>query len=325
LELIVYDKNFNRLGSGPIEIYDSLIWTRNCNKPGTFELHLSLNSENLCLLAKNNIICKSDNTEEAAYIEYRELGQDPSGEEKLIVKGYFLSKWLRRRITWGKQIQSGNAEIVMKNYVDLNCINPTIPERKLPDLILSPSRGLLPEISYSSLYKPLDGEIEQISTKTNLGWRILFKPQDKQYIFDVYEGKNLSSRQSINPPAVFSMEYENILEQRYIESLSDYCNVALVAGEGEDTNRKTVVAGNVLMAGYDRYELFVDARDINSKGEGNTVIPEEQVNQMLTDRGNLKLGETIEIKSNLINKRNFDLGDILKIKKKKWGIPLIQG
>lgn len=327
MDLYVYNNNFEFLGI--IDTYSSFIWTRNYNKSGTFELHLPLTMEHLNLLMKNNIICKKDNIEEAAYIEYRELGQNENGEEEIIIKGYFIGNWLKRRITWGKQIQNGRAETVMKNYVDLNCITPVLIDRKIPNLILSEDKGLTPIINYNSLYKTLNEEIEYISNFTGLGWKIDFKPSISQYIFNVYQGKDLSINQDINPPAIFSMEFENILKQRYVESLNNYCNVALVAGEGEDENRKTVTVGNV--SGFDRFEMFVDARDINSKGENNTVIPEEQVTKMLIDRGNSKLTETTEVKtfdanvnvrSNLIYKKDFDLGDMVTITNKKWGITI---
>lgn len=325
MELYVFNKEFKLLGM--IDIYSSLIWTRQYYKSGEFELHVPLNSENIKLLVKENIIAKSDSLEEAAFINHRELGIDEQGEEVLLVRGYFLSKWTNRRITWGKQIQSGRAEEVIKNYVDINCIT-TDAERIIPSLILSTDKGLIPTTEYSSLYKPLDEELSKISKTTDLGWRILFNPYNSQYIFDVYEGKDRTVNQSINPQSIFCLEYENVLQQSYVDSASNYKNLALVAGQGEDADRKTEAVGE--STGLDRFEVFVDARDIGKDSSGSE-LPESQVKQLLSERGKTKLSEyktiktfdsTVNIRGNLKYKRDFDIGDLVTVANKKWGITI---
>lgn len=45
-------------------------------------------------------------------------------------------------------------------------------------------------------------------------------------------------------------------------SSQNYRNVALVAGEGEGLDRKTIPVGAA--EGMERYELYVDARDVSS-------------------------------------------------------------
>ena len=70
--------------------------------------------------------------------------------------------------------------------------------------------------------------------------------------------------------------------------------MVLVAGAGEDLNRKTLMLGTD-NKGLNRYELFVDARDIaDTKMSGDTEvsIPIEEYNKLLEVRGIEKLNET---------------------------------
>ncbi|MDQ9752222.1 hypothetical protein RFZ03_16400, partial [Acinetobacter baumannii] len=73
------------------------------------------------------------------------------------------------------------------------------------------------------------------------------------------------------------------MNREYISDISEYKNTAITAGQGEGADRKIHIEGEE-NAGIDRYELFVDARDIEK---------EEQ----LPDRGKSKLAECVEVNS----------------------------
>ncbi|BDB01705.1 hypothetical protein CBOS2020_17790 [Clostridium botulinum] len=133
-----------------------------------------------------------------------------------------------------------------------------------------------------------------------------------------------------------------------MDSLNNYRNTTLIAGAGEGKDRKITSIENG--KGLDRYELYVDARDITDKEEkekmvvdkdeeGNVTgeheeteeveIPWERYKPLLLQRGKEKLSECEEIKTfdskintngNNVYKKDFDLGDIVTIVDKKWGI-----
>ena len=71
-------------------------------------------------------------------------------------------------------------------------------------------------------------------------------------------------------------------------------NVALIGGEGEGSARKYATSGNV--AGLNRREMFVDARDISSDVDDRTLTTEEYT-ALLTQRGREKLSENKDITS----------------------------
>ncbi len=326
MELFVFNRDLNMIGI--IGTYTSLIWNRRYSKHGDFELHCPLNTENLELLTKENIIYKNDD-EEAGYIQYRNLAMNEGGDEVLVVRGKFLTGYLNRRIIWGTKTLDMTTEMAIRELTTENAINPSDADRIIPLLALGEARGYTQTANTQTSYVNLLDKIESLASDAEMGIKTRLDIENKRLIFELYEGLNRTAGQNINPPAIFSKEFENVLEQEYTDSSLGYSNVALVAGEGEGTNRKRVTVGGG--AGMDRYEVHVDARDLQSTKEDGTPIPEAKYLDMLRDRGNSKLEESKEIQtfdskinlnSNLTYKKDFDLGDIVTCTSKKWGITI---
>lgn len=327
MDIYIFNEELDFVGI--IDSFISFRWVRRYHKAGEFELHLSLTYKALKMLKKDYIIWKKDDLE-TGVISYRGLKQDAQGKEILVIKGSFLTSYLGKRIIWGIENLNTTAELAMRNLVDKNCINPVDENRKIPLLSLSKLEDfpqvLNKQISYSNL---LD-ELENISLSSGLGFRILTDMYYKKLTFNIYEGRNLTANQKFNPPAIFANEFENVFEQEYMESTNNFKNVALIAGEGEGVNRQLVTVGEV--NGLNRYELFVDARDLQSKvnkdGEEVT-IPVDEYTELLISRGKLKLLEyekieTFESKINVLGnlryKSDFDLGDIVTVTNRRWEV-----
>ncbi len=321
MELYIFDRDLNF--QGILESFFSLIWTRRYSKCGEFELHCNLTPETIELLKRENIIWKKGDLE-AGYIEYRNLSQDSNGQETLVVKGKFLIGYLGRRIIWGTENLNTTAELGIRELINNHAINPTNTDRKIDMLTLGGLKGYTNNIDKQVSYKNLLETIEEIANTSELGFRTILDMQNKQMIFDIYEGINRTAGQSVNAPAIFSNEFENILEQEYTDSLNNYRTVALVAGEGEGAARELVTVGSG--TGFDRYELFVDARDLQQEDMTN-----EEYEAVLQNRGQSKLAEMreiqtfeskININSNLTYREDFDLGDVVTCTSKKWGITI---
>lgn len=331
MELYVLDTDFRVLGV--VDNYECLVWQRNYYKPSSFSMQIIPTFEQFELLKKGNILLKIDDTKEAMYIDHRELEENDEGVEVLVVSGYSLTQWLDRRITLYKEVEEGNAETVIRNYVERHCINPKEVNRKINNLIQGINNNLGDVINYLSHYNQLSEEIEIISKANELGCKIDLDLDNKQYVFEVYQGLDRSINQEVNSKAIFSTEFENISNQKYVDSDNDYRNMVLVAGAGEDVNRKTLTLGTE-NKGLDRYELFVDARDISDtkqQGENEVSIPIEEYNKLLEVRGKEKLSECTKVETfdcalinvnSLIYRVDFDLGDKVSIINKKWGLML---
>lgn len=326
MELYIFDRDLNFRGI--LDTFFSLRWIRRYHKYGKFELHCALTPTSLELFKRENIVWKKGD-EEAGYIEYRNIKQDTDGKEILVVRGKFLIGYLNRRIIWGQEMLKTTVENAMKTLVNKNCIIPSDINRVIPNLVLGTNKELLQTIDYQVSYKNLLDELESLSLTSELGYRALIDIQNRKMIFDIYEGLDRSAGQNVNAPAIFSKEFENVLEQEYTDSLNNYKSLVLIAGEGEGTARELVTVGQG--QGLDRFEMFVDARDLQSKDENNNVIPIADYRKMLEERGRNRLAECtdiqtfdsrINVRSNLVYKQDFDLGDIVTCTSKSWGITI---
>jgi len=326
MELYIFDRQLNFLGL--LDTFFSLRWIRRYHRAGEFELHCPLNSDTLALLQRENILWKQGEAE-AGFIEYRQLGQDAQGQETLTIRGKFLTGYLGRRIIWGQELLNTTAEEAMRTLIDKHAINPVDTDRAIPLLELDTLQGYTETIDYQTSYKNLLDELESLSKLSGLGYRVVTDMSNKTLIFQVYKGRDLTAGQANNPPAIFSNEFENVLEQEYIDSLHNYRNVALVGGAGEGADRKLVVVG--AGTGLDRFEMFVDARDLREEDEGGNPLPETDYEEMLRSRGQTKLAECADLQTfecsinpfgNIRYKEDFDLGDIVTCASKKWGVTI---
>lgn len=245
-------------------------------------------------------------------IEHIEINKDST--EEITVKGFSLAYWFTQRITIppiGYENHSFNlmVEDIMIALVKANAVDPVDINREIPNLIIETSKGRGDKLQFQTRHKNLADELTKLSKASGLGFTVDLDYKAKKFVFKVLEGLNLSYGQGINPPAIFSLDYDNILKQNYIESNIGYKNVGYVAGQGEGVDRQIEILGNEL-SGFERRETFIDARDI-----------EDGTN--LADRGKVKLSETQQIQNfecevdSKDYKDTWNLGDIVTTINKK--------
>ena len=327
MQIYVFDKNLNRIGL--IDQYSSLIWTRSTSTAGNFELTLNVDSNSINLLQKENIICKSNDLTECAFIEKRTIEENNEGVETLVITGRFIPFYFNRRIIWGIENINSTSETAMRKLVDSNCINVS-SDRKIPLLKLGNFNNFQDKVNYQVSYGNLHEELENISIGNDINFKIITDLNNKSHIFTTYKGIDRTVNQSVYPHCIFSADFDNVYEQSYTETNENYRNVALIGGEGEGAERKLTSIGNT--KGLDRYELFVDARDIQPTNEDDSVIPHNEYIKLLIQRGNDKLSEMTEVKTfeskvnvsnaNLVYKSDFDLGDYVTCQNRRWGITI---
>lgn len=303
----IIDRNFSFLGQ--IDNYESLILTKKWHNIGSFELHLHEDTQYADKLQKENIIFTSEN--KAFVIMHREVS---TADGSLVVKGLEIKSFLARWLVFPPTGQAyyrvnSNTETIIKTYV-----LATLTRKGINNIIVAPNQNRGMQTVYQSRYKNLADELEKLSLASGLGWDIYLDLENKQFIFDVFEGQDRTAGQNTLPPAIFSIEYDNVAEQTLIDSRMNYANVAVVAGQGEGADRAITIVGDA--EGLDSFELFVDARDI----EDDTDLPE---------RGQQKLAEMQEVFSfdsqvltdkNLVYEEDFKLGDLVTIQNTKWNI-----
>lgn len=309
MELYLF--GLDRKLKGVLEAFEYLQWTRKYSECGSFSLKAIATESNLSLLQQGNILWKSDDIE-AGIIEHIELTAQE--KEYITVSGRFATSLLGRRIVWQTELLQSDLSAGIGQLIQHNVITPTDTNRTIPDVAFSsPVLGTNTntQISYRNLLKA----IEELCVSYGVGIRTTFHPATGLFTIELYKGRESQ--------AVFSKEYDNLIEQMFSNSKKDYANVALVGGEGEGADRVMVTTGSA--SAEDRYELFVDAKSLRSADFGT------EYQAALAEQGAFKLNELAEVFSfdatvneygNLRYKKDFDLGDSVSVISKRWGVSL---
>ena len=305
LDIYVYklDDNGTFDSLGEINKYTSLIWPDKFNGYTSFELNAPVTPENRNLIKKGNIIwCGGNN---ACIIEIIQSDMNENGQKTYKVKGRTLEMLLTTRIIWGTYNCVGKySSTAMYEIVDKQCVNPTDSYRKIPFLECAKDEQLGKIISFQKTGGEVYDAVESIATDAELGFDILFRPREKKLIFKVTEGVDrtaFSTSGDVSNLVIFSTDLEDILSSSYYTNDQDVKTLAYVSGEGEGTNRIYITSGNTATKGLLRREMYVDARDLQSKvsnEDGTTTqISDNDYRDMLNDRGTEKLAECITAES----------------------------
>ncbi len=295
IQILVFKVDNNTFENiGEINQYNSLIWADKFNGYASFELWAPITEENSEYFKKGHVLwCGGDN---AAVIEIVKSTVDDKGTKTFNVKGRTLEMLLTTRIIWGTYNASNKyASTIMYEIVNQNCVNPTNVSRKIPYLECAEDKQLGGKISIQKTGGEVYDTLTTIASNKDLGFNILFRPKEKKLIFEVVAGVDRTIEQNEVDPVEFSTDLEDILSSSYYTNNQDEKSVALVMGEGEGVSRKSKISGDNTTKGFNRRELYVDARDIQSEftnedGTTTTLTPEEY-DAALINRGNDKLAE----------------------------------
>lgn len=295
IQILVFkvdDNTFENIGE--VNQYDSLIWPDKFNGYASFELWAPITEENSEYFKKGNILwCGGDN---AAVVEIVKSAIDDKGTKTFNVKGRTLEMFLTTRIIWGTYNASNKyASTAMYEIVNQNCVNPTNKKRKIPYLECAEDKQLGGKMSVQKTGGDVYDAITTIASSKDLGFNMLFRPKEKKLIFEVVAGVDRTIEQSEVDPVEFSTDLEDILSSSYYTNNQDEKNVAFIQGEGDGASRISQISGNNELKGFDRKELYVDARDlqsetVNEDGTTTSLTPDEY-KAALINRGDDKLSE----------------------------------
>lgn len=314
MEARIYDKDLNF--KGVIENHTSLIWCRKYYEPGNFEIHAPITERNLFLLSKGNIISKRG-SDEAGVIEGIE-NEESDIRNEITAKGRFLSSYMDRRLIKSTVNFSGYTEIAMRQL--LTAAAP------IPLVTLGELNGFIEKVELQVTMKNLMSYETKLAKSATIGYRLRPDFKEKKLLFETYKGVDRTTAQGVNSRVIFSESYNNLNNVIYKYNDQQYRTKAIVGGEGEGTNRVYVEVGGG--SGLELREIFVDAKDINSEGMTTTAYKAALMQRGLEALASNIIAESVECETeadiNFKYKIHYDLGDIVTVKKKKWGITLNQ-
>lgn len=237
-----------------IDGYTSLIWADRYNDLGDCELAIPATVENV-LKVQESIYISREDSDLVCRIEKIELTTDIENGDYIIITGVDIKKILQQRIIWTQTNFNGLVEDYIRKLINDNAINPTITNRKISKLILDTKANFPDTINEQVTFNNLGEKIQELCKTYNWGYKVYINENNK-FVFKLYNGVDRSEF------VIFSDDYENLSSTDYINDTSNISTIALVAGEGEGTARITQTSGSNT-SDLDRYELYVDARDLS--------------------------------------------------------------
>lgn len=256
MDLMVFNSDIQLIGI--VDAFTSLIWANRYFETGDCELYIPATAENLVMLRKGYYLKRTDD-EMICNIKKIELDTNAETGNYLVITGIDCKALLDQRIVWAMQTADGNAEAFLRQLVD-SALGNADAERKLIDshgnrlFFLAAAKGFSEALTEQVSYKNIGEKCREYCRR--FGWGYQVTEADGKLYFGVFRGTDRSES------VVFSNDYENLAESKYIEDETSMGNVALIGGEGEGAKRTKSTAGTA--TGVNRYELFVDAKDLSS-------------------------------------------------------------
>lgn len=353
MDLVIIDPNtLQRLYI--VDQYKSLIWTERYNNYGDFELEIMLTSIDILDKFKYGYYITTDRFKNVMIVEKINMNTDVENGNTLIISGRSFESVLMRRCIYDQRNLTGNLQTCIQNLLNENVINPTIANRKIDNIIFRASAD--PSVIGWSVDTQFTGDsvydaIQKMCNASSIAFKITL--EDNKFVFELYNGVDRSyDNEGIRPYVVFSPDFDNVIDTEYVLDTADFKNVGIIAGEGEGAERRKIYiyhnifpatkkkGGGVItiewsrnyygpqppsdggtMSGLNRYEVFIDARDISSKTDEGEMTDLDYCLK-LEDRGKEKMLEFVDqeefqanVNTDIMYKYNEDffMGDIVEI------------
>jgi len=310
IELNVFDRDFVR--KTIINSYVSLVWEEAYHDNGGFVLIVD-DISSLQIDIGDYLFIKDNPNNTAMIVLYKELNSDT---QQCTITGstslYLLTKRIIRNTIIVNNVEVGLYEMVMHNVRGLDRIG------------VAQNKGIPIVLPFQRTWAEVLTGISELGAASGIGFRMNFDRINRLHIFEVFQGADRSVNQSANQRVMFADEFKNLYNMIISDDMSNFKNVAYVAGEGEGEDRAVVEVGD--FTGAERFEMFVDARDLQpTETESNT---SPAYLERLRGRGKSKLAEYIRRINFTINVdpvdygKRYYLGDIVSCKSTRYDVLL---
>lgn len=339
--LEIRDKNREIIGV--VDTARSVIWHSVYYGVGDFEIYAKATPENIELLKEGYYVTRIDDIEvgiiESIVIEYNM--QDGT---MITATGRFAKSILDRRLIYNLQgntltpaILRGNVEENIRTLVDKNAINCTDTRRRMhivelgalagfPQVIVDAEGNRAEkQVSFQNLLAYTDEVLQEYGMSALMVLDTESPAKPLQYIITQGVDRSIDNIEGVMP-VIFSKDYDNLLESRYLHDTSGEKNAVLVGGAGEGLERFFTLVSPA-DTGLARKEVFLDASDINKTYEDEdgeeAEYTDTEYSQMLKAQGRQALATMRDIETftgsinvtqgEYILNVDFNLGDIVTV------------
>ena len=276
-----------------VDSYFSFIWSERVSSLGDFELVVANTNEakNLLAIGKRLGINES---KRVMVIETHEAKVDDEGRNVLTITGRSLESILMERIAWNnatagsetkpKWVITGTpAEAARWIFYQVCVVGAMSPSDIIPfyvtgttypaDTIAESSDSVVFELEIGTVYE----RIKDICDQYKMGFRLYKGPDDSKLYFNIYQGNDRTTQQSVLDPVVFSPSLDNLAKIQELTSVENLRNVAFVYSKTKSIFVYTDGTDSST-SGFARRVLYVDATSVEETTEPN-------LTKILTQKG----------------------------------------
>lgn len=270
--MLIYVLNKNLEKIAIIDIYQSVIWANRYNDLGDCELHVKPTVENLQLYQIGYYLARHDD-DMVCRINKIEIDTNVQTGNTLIVRGVDVKSFLDQRIVWNTYNANTTTEAFLRELVYSSMVSSNIPVERVMTkqngtalIELDTIAGFADTIKEQVSYKNVGEKVREICKEKKWGYYIKLGTASQGtprtvFKFGLYAGTDKTDS------VIFSPMFDNLKESKYILDASRIGNTSLIGGQGNGTERIMTDVGadqnpNSYKTGVDRYEVFIDAKDI---------------------------------------------------------------
>lgn len=333
LILEIFDIKFHRYGA--IENVSYATYTKDYIDVGSFSINCLTSEKNIENIRTDRIVWLEGNV--AGIIQHIILENDNIKIEGKLLNCILEWRYIYPQISTFKMPRNKIIEKIVKE----NCLASTDKKRNFDFLKIEESNFEFDKISkeitgdavQDAILEIFDSESFNGLVRVDVG----FYPKEKCFKFHISKGYDLTrGNDEGNKTVSFTQDLKNIISSKFEQSNVNFKNVSLVAGEIVEGKKRVFVKINDTNSGYNRRELFVDARDLQSEyidDDGNEkTLSQSDYIELLLSRGNEKLSEFKENESyeaSIENNKSmfkygidYNLGDMVDVVDNKLKIKI---
>jgi len=252
----------------PIAEMDNVseMWiTRRFAQPGQWAATLPYFSGAIDILNEGVYFLINGDTARAGLLEKVDIADSES--PNIGLSGGTLSSVLARRIvvpTFGDnffRVMNQPAESIMHSFVEAQCLRPQDARRTFPLMEAAPDRRRGQAANWRATFTDyLDETLTDIAEFAGLGYDVGLDVNRRRWIFEVMEGRDLSSVQRVLPNVIFGTGLDNLGEVAYEEDLTSHrTSVYALSGNIDENNFMLHVSRDENMSGMFLREAFYNA------------------------------------------------------------------
>lgn len=326
-EIRICDDDYNELAV--LDTYETLTYTERFSGRDSWDLTIKRGAKNTEYLTKGRILHMLENTPQkktrCLIVKQINVDGDPknkSESDMITISGNDYASVLLegRRIldgtdtSTGYDVQTGDAESVMRHYISANLTAATVEARGDPVFRLeavNQNRGS--SVTFNGRFQSLLEMLESCcSSGGDLGWEAVVVEDDVvdwgwMLEWRLREGLDRSETQDVNSPIILSEEHGTAKITEYSDTLPE-TNLVIVGGQGEAAARTQLIVGDDALTGIWRRESFIDGRDSDDT-EALTERGQEVIDNAISTSFMMTFLES----ASCIYGEQFQIGDIVSV------------